>query len=119
MKYLVFILMFSTQVWAGPCEVDMEKLCADAPEVRGAKQRCFHKAKSEGKLSTECSARVEIAKTKGREKAAKIKEACTAEIEKFCKNIEPGKMRIVRCLKENSKDASFSETCKASMKRKK
>lgn len=35
---------------------------------------------------------------------------CQGDIEKFCKNVEPGGGRIIQCLKQN--EASLSDACK-------
>ncbi len=41
------------------------------------------------------------------------KGACKADVEKFCKDIKPGKGRIVSCLK--SHEADLSQACKDHM----
>ena len=40
--------------------------------------------------------------------------ACSAEMEKFCKDVQPGKGRVMRCLK--AQDAELSDACKTQIK---
>jgi hypothetical protein len=43
--------------------------------------------------------------------AGKVREACKADVEKFCKDIKPGGGRIIACLKGH--EAEVSAGCKA------
>ena len=36
---------------------------------------------------------------------------CTAEIDKFCKDVKPGEGRLIKCLREH--DADLSDACRA------
>jgi hypothetical protein len=38
-------------------------------------------------------------------------DACKADIEKFCKGVQPGQGRIAKCLKDH--DSELSQECKA------
>jgi len=38
--------------------------------------------------------------------AANPRQACRAEINSFCSDVQPGGGRIIRCLQEHSKDLS-------------
>jgi hypothetical protein len=40
-------------------------------------------------------------------------EPCTAEINKFCKDVKPGEGRIIKCLREH--DAELSGACRANV----
>ncbi len=43
----------------------------------------------------------------------KIHQACQGDVEKLCKNVEPGDGRIARCLKENQQQVSAQ--CKSTL----
>ncbi len=43
------------------------------------------------------------------------KGPCKADIEKYCKDVEPGEGRIVKCMKDN--ESKFSAECKADIKK--
>ena len=45
---------------------------------------------------------------------AQTKNACADDIAKFCKDVQPGGGRLVRCMQEHEKD--LSPQCKASIK---
>lgn len=45
----------------------------------------------------------------------RVKNACEADIQKFCAGIEHGQGRVFQCLKQN--EASLDATCKASLDR--
>ena len=39
-----------------------------------------------------------------------LRDACAADVRKFCADVEPGRGRIVRCLRES--EGSLSDSCK-------
>ncbi|HZG27622.1 Cysteine rich repeat-containing protein [Ensifer adhaerens] len=47
-----------------------------------------------------------IAKEPGYLELMKIRNACSADIAKFCNDVEPGKGRIMMCLKAHEADVS-------------
>lgn len=86
-----------------PCKSDMEKFCKDVQPGEGRIIKCLKEHEAE--LSAEC-------RTKGdelKEKAGELKEACQADLDKFCKDVQPGEGRLAKCLKEHT--AELSETC--------
>lgn len=40
-----------------------------------------------------------------------MKQACSAEISKFCQGVPIGHARVIRCLQDNRTDVDFGETC--------
>ena len=117
---LLVCLAFSGGVFAAddiakaPCKADMEKLCVGIEPGDGRMMKCM--ADNEDKLSAECkSKRAEM-----KDKMADAREACDADIQKFCADVKGGKGRIMKCLKKHS--AELSPACKESaphkMKRK-
>ncbi|HWU44718.1 MAG TPA: cysteine rich repeat-containing protein [Bdellovibrio sp.] len=87
---------------AGPCAKDKETLCAGI-EGRGNVMKCLKD--NSAKISTECKEHVEKMKKVMKE----VHEACHDDYEKFCDNVEPGKGRIKKCMKEHKSD--LSQTC--------
>lgn len=43
------------------------------------------------------------------------RDACKADVEKYCKDVEPGQGRMGKCLVSN--EANLSESCKAAIER--
>ncbi len=85
------------------CKADIEKFCKDVQPSEGRIVKCLREHEAE--LSAEC-------KTKGEElkdRTEGFKEACQADLDKFCKDIQPGEGRLVKCLKE--RQAELSGTC--------
>jgi hypothetical protein len=102
-----FVIIWSTNcTYAGqehPCSDDIAKYCKDLQPGRGNIIGCLQKNGS--KLSDECRARLEES-TKRLEAA---REACAADVGKFCKDIKPGSGRIARCLAQHADE--LSPTC--------
>ncbi|TBR26026.1 hypothetical protein EPO15_01060 [bacterium] len=94
---------------SGPCKEDMERLCKGVEHGGGAVKKCMKEHEAE--LSEGCRAMIGKMKEKAAEKKDAAEEACKADKEKFCKDVEPGEGRIMKCLKEH--DAELSESCKA------
>lgn len=88
-----------------PCKKDRESLCA------GKKGRdvmeCMMSNKD--KLSAECKSFHE--KVKGEMK--EVREACNADMAKFCSDVKPGKGAKMKCAKENKE--KFSAACQKEM----
>jgi hypothetical protein len=79
-----------------PCAEDITNFCNDLQPGGGRVTTCLKK--HEGQLSSLC-------KDKLQERQKRLEEAtraCTNDIDKFCKGVEPGEGRIARCLKEHS-----------------
>jgi hypothetical protein len=88
-----------------PCAADMEKFCKDVKPGEGGIIACLKQHEAE--LSDGCKARTAEAK----KKIGAFKEACRADMEKFCKDIDQGEGRPIKCLKEHEKD--LADACKA------
>jgi hypothetical protein len=96
-------------LWAGasvyaqtspPCAEEIAKFCKDIEPCKGLLMDCLKEHGSE--LSPTCKSKVEEA-NKRLEEAEK---ACAEDIQKFCKDIQPGGGRIAKCLKEHACDLS-------------
>ncbi len=93
----------------GPCTDDVAKFCKDVRPGGGSVAKCLQE--HENDLSPAC--KEQISKTK--QKIQEFKEACRADVTKFCKDVRPGRGRILQCLKQN--EAELSPGCKAVMAR--
>lgn len=105
---VTLLVSFSMADHHGPCKKDMETFCKEAKGDRAKVHQCMQE--HEAQLSPECKAQKEKVKAE----MAKVHEACQADVEKFCSDVEPGEKRIMKCLKMNRKDVS--DSCKEQMK---
>ena len=102
---------------AAACKADAEKFCKDVKPGGGRVMACL-KA-HEDQLSDSCKAKGAEKKAEFKEKHPKMAaamEACKADKEKFCKDVEPGEGRIVDCMKSHATDLSSS--CRETIERK-
>lgn len=98
----------------GPCKNDRETLCKGVEHGEGRLMKCFKD--NEDKLSSECKAHMADKKEKMKEALKDISEACKSDVETHCGDVEKGKGRIMKCMKENKE--KLSEGCKAEIKEK-
>ena len=90
------------------CRGDIEKFCPDVKPGGGRMAECLRKHREE--LSPACRARGQEV----REHVQLAHEACREDISKYCKEIQPGKGRLLTCLKEH--ESGLSADCRAAMK---
>lgn len=93
------------QARRGPCYDDVQQFCKDVKPGGGRVTACLEKNQAE--LSPACGNLLQLSK----ERIDKFIKACDADIEKLCKDIEPGSGRVANCLK--NKEAQLSPACKA------
>ena len=91
----------------GPCAEDMTKFCKDVQPGGGRIVACMKEHEKD--LSAAC--KQHIAEVKERAKEAQA--ACSDDVMKFCKDVQSGGGRILRCLKEHEND--LSPDCKSKM----
>ncbi|MDX1958101.1 MAG: cysteine rich repeat-containing protein [Leptospiraceae bacterium] len=94
----------------GPCKEDAKKLCADVKPGEGRIIKCLKE--KEQQLSEACSTHFAEVKAKNKEFA----NACKDDRKKFCKDVQLGGGRIIKCLKDNQ--ASLAEACKTALAKK-
>ncbi len=85
---------------AGPCAQDVEKFCKDVQPGGGRIARCLKEHQND--LSAACKEKI----TEVKEEVKEVHEACKGDVEKFCKDVQPGGGRIAKCLKEHQNDLS-------------
>jgi hypothetical protein len=76
----------------GACRGDVQKFCKDVRPGGGAIARCLKRHEPE--LSGACRERM----AQGRQRAEEFADACKADAEKLCKQVQPGSGRLLRCL---------------------
>jgi len=90
------------------CRDDMKKFCKDIKPGEGRMMECMKSHEAE--LSSGCKSMMASKKEHMKERMHSAHEACKPDVEKFCKDIEPGKGRIMECLK--SHESELSAACK-------
>jgi hypothetical protein len=90
-----------------PCAADVARLCPGLTPGQGSARQCLRQ--NADQLSAECKAHIEQA----REHFHAAREACQADVSRFCADMKPGHGRIVACLSEHS--AELSDACKAQL----
>jgi hypothetical protein len=91
----------------GVCRADAERLCPDVPQAGGALARCLREHQEE--LSGVCRERLDA---RGR-RASRVRDACSADADKLCADVEPGQGATVRCLREH--ESELSERCRSAL----
>ncbi len=93
----------------GVCKADIDKFCKGVKPGAGRIWTCLRS--NEDRLSEACRARIAQVQEKGKE----FRQACQGDVQKFCKEVPPGKGRIVSCLK--SHEAELSNPCRIFFKK--
>jgi chromosome segregation ATPase len=84
------------------CQADVQRLC---PQTKPGPERSACMREHKDQVSAEC--RELFAKVKeGRAEAREAMQACRADAQKLCKDVKPGRGRIVECLKQHDQDIS-------------
>jgi len=109
----MIIALSALVFWAGtlgyaetspPCAEEIAKFCKDIQPCKGLLMDCLKEHENE--LSSICKAKVEEANKRLEE----AQQVCAEDIQKFCKDVQPGGGRIAKCLKEHACD--LSPACK-------
>lgn len=105
-------------ILAEACRQDVEKYCKDVEPGEGRVHSClrFHKAFISERCAAEENklAAVEFRDIRLRPKLAKV---CSEERAVYCKDVKPGKARVIQCLMENMAQPNFGEECRAELQK--
>jgi hypothetical protein len=108
---ILFLVLYSGNALAAgganPCTDDAAKFCKDVKPGGAGLTKCLREHENE--LSQACKTYV----TEGRKKAKAGHDACKADIDNFCKEVEPGGGRVIKCLRQH--ETELSAECKAGM----
>jgi len=83
-----------------PCAEEIAKYCKEMKPGGGRILNCLDEHQKE--LSDSCRRKLE----ESRKKLIEAQQACTGDMEKFCKDVQPGGGRILRCLREHTQELS-------------
>ena len=83
-----------------PCAEEIAKHCKEVKPGGGRILNCLDEHPKE--LSDSCRKKLEESK----KKLMEAQQACTGDMEKFCKDVQPGEGRILRCLREHTQELS-------------
>ena len=85
-----------------PCAEEIAKHCKEVKPGGGRILNCLDEHQKE--LSDSCRKKLEESK----KKLMEAQQACTGDMEKYCKDVQPGEGRILKCLREHSQELSIA-----------
>uniref|UniRef100_A0A7R9V0N1 Golgi apparatus protein 1 n=1 Tax=Chlamydomonas euryale TaxID=1486919 RepID=A0A7R9V0N1_9CHLO len=99
-------------ILAEACRNDVAQFCQDVEPGDGRVHKCLRGAM--GQLSPRC--RKEEQKLQAKEMRdvrlrPKLNRACSEEKAVYCKDVKPGRARVVQCLMENMAQPDFGQEC--------
>ena len=107
------IVSIGPVLWAAgaerPCMEDVKRLCPEA-KTKQEIRNCMKMHKDE--LSDACKEKMATAK----KKIQGIRQACADDLKKFCGDVQAGRGRKLKCLKEH--EADLSPSCREAMQKK-
>jgi len=83
-----------------PCAEEISKYCKEVKPGGGRILDCLNEHQKD--LSVSCKKKLEESK----KRLMKAQQACTGDMEKFCKDVQPGGGRILKCLREHTQELS-------------
>ena len=83
-----------------PCAEEIAKYCKEVKPGGGRILNCLDEHQKD--LSASCKKKLKESK----KRLMKAQQACTGDMEKFCKDVQPGGGRILKCLRERSQELS-------------
>jgi hypothetical protein len=83
-----------------PCAGEIAKFCKDVKPGGGLILNCLHE--HEKKLSVSCGEKLE----EWKKRLMEAQQACAGDVKNFCKDVQPGGGRVLKCLREHTKELS-------------
>ncbi len=83
-----------------PCAEEIEKYCSELKPGGGRIIACLKEHESE--LTALCKDRIE----KVARRLKELEKACAEDVERSCRDVQPGRGRIAKCLKEHESELS-------------
>ena len=110
----LFLVLSPATTWAekephGPCAADVEKFCKDVKPGEGRILNCLKEHEKD--LSPACKEK----DSEMKQMLGDFRKACEGDVQKLCKDVQPGEGRIIKCLKEHEKE--LSPNCSATMEK--
>ncbi len=98
------------------CKADFEKYCKDVKPGDGRQVKCMMDNKAS--VSAPCRAVLDKKQQEDQKRAqgGGASAACKADFEKYCKTVQPGEGRIMKCMTDNK--ANVSAPCRAALDKK-
>jgi Golgi apparatus protein 1 len=93
------------------CRADVERLCKDVQPGGSRIAQCLKD--NEASVSAECKEHMAKMRERVHERMKAFDEACKGDVEQYCKDVQLGQGRMVRCLRDN--EAKLSASCKEQM----
>jgi hypothetical protein len=112
--FALTVMLFYLGLWMGtavsadesrPCAADVARFCKDVQPGGGRIVQCLKQHENE--LSPAC--KQQMVETK--QKLRGVHQACQDDVQKLCKDVQPGGGRLIKCLKEHENEVSAE--CKA------
>ena len=90
------------------CRADVERLCKNVQPGGGRIAQCLKD--NEASVSPECKEHMAKVSERMHERMQAFDQACKGDVEQYCKDVQRGHGRVVRCLRDN--EAKLSGSCK-------
>lgn len=99
------------------CENDLKALCNDVQPGRGRWFSCLSNQTAKIK-NTKCKEMVRDMRKAQREDVTinpAVWRDCKSEVRSFCKGVEPGQGRVLKCLWGSANETGFAQDCKRAL----
>lgn len=105
-------------ILAEACRNDVEKFCKDVEPGEGRVHQCLRFRRDE--ISERCrTEEMKLAALEYRDirLRPKLNKLCSEEKAVYCKDVKPGKARVIKCLMENMAQPNFGDECKQELEK--